>query len=228
MNDVLLGAQLGYQRLRSASALAVLALGALGVLAAAELERRSDAASAADDVLSGIVFGLALPVLAYWVSERACGAQRLGRSVDSLARYGADRRRALLGVLLVSGLITALAGALLALVAVLGAHSAGSSSLFFELRSSIGIALVSGFAYALFFGAAALLGKRGGGRTWALVADFTFGTGSSGFAAPYPRAHLRNLLGGEPVLQLSQHAAWLALIAIALAALAVSFARTTE
>ena len=54
--------------------------------------------------------------------------------------------------------------------------------------------------YALYFGAASLLGKRGGGRKWALIIDFVLGAGSSALAAPWPRGHVRNLLGGEPVV----------------------------
>jgi hypothetical protein len=228
MNDVRIGARLAFARLRGASSALTLAISALAVFAAAVLERHSNPASAPDDVLSGIAFGIALPVLAYLVSERACDGQRLDRSVDSLARYGADRRRAVLGLLLASGLAAALGGALLVLIAMLGAHTLRDASLAFDLRSSIGIALVSGFAYALCFGTASLLGKRGGGRKWALIADFTVGTGASTFAALCPRSHVRNLLGGTPAQGLSQTSAWFALIAIGIACLGVSFVWTTE
>jgi hypothetical protein len=228
MNDVRVGARLAFARLRSVSSALVLVISALVVFAAAVLERRSNAATAPDDVLSGIAFGIALPVLAYLVSERACDGQRLERSVDSVARYGADRRRAVLGLLLASALTTALGGAFLVLIAMLGAHTLSDASLAFDLRSSLGIALASGFAYALCFGAASLLGKRGGGRKWALIADFAFGTGASGFAALWPRSHVRNLLGGSPALDLSQTSAWLALIAIGIACLGASFVWTTE
>ena len=228
MNDVRVGAQLALARLRSPSSALVLAISALAVFAAAVLERRSNAASAPDDVLSGVALGVALPVLAYLISERACDGQRLDRSVDSVARHGADRRRSVLGLLLACALATALGGVCLVLVAMLGAHSLRDTSLAFDLRSSIGIAFVSGFAYALCFGAAALLGKRGGGRKWALIADFSVGTGASGFAALCPRSHVRNLLGGTPALDLSQRSAWFALILIGIACLGVSFVWTTE
>jgi hypothetical protein len=228
MNDVRVGARLAFARLRGPSSALVLAISALTVFAAAALEQRSNAASAPDDVLSGVAFGIALPVLAYLVSERVCDGQRLDRSVDSVARHGADRRHAVLGLLLASGLATALGGAFLVLIALLGAHTLHDASLAFDLRSSIGIALVSGFAYALCFGAASLLGKRGGGRKWALVADFAVGSGASALAALCPRSHVRNLLGGIPALCLSQTSAWFALIAISIACLGVSFVWTTE
>jgi hypothetical protein len=228
VNDLRVGAKLAFARLCTVGCALVLVISALVVYAAAVLERRSNAATAPDDVLSGVAFGIALPVLAYLVSERVCDGQRLERSVDSVARYGADRRHAVLGLLLANALATALGGACLALIAVFGAHTLSDASLAFDLRSSVGIALVSGFAYALCFGAASLLGKRGGGRKWALIADFVCGSGVSGFAAPWPRSHVRNLLGGTPALDLSQASAWLALIAIGLACLGASFVWTTE
>jgi hypothetical protein len=228
VNDVRVGARLAFARLRNASSALALAISALAVFGAAVLERRSNAASAPDDVLSGVALGIALPVLAYLVSERVCDGQRLDRSVDSVARYGADRRHAVLGLLLAAALATALGGACLVLIAMLGAHSLGDASLAFDVRSSIGIALVSGFAYALCFGAAALLGKRGGGRKWALIVDFSVGTGASVFAALCPRSHVRNLLGGAPALDLSQRSAWFALIALGIACLGASFVWTTE
>jgi hypothetical protein len=192
------------------------------------LARESDAASAPDDVLRGAVFGIALPLLAYFTSERACGGQRLERSVDGVARYGSDRRAALVGVLLASALCSACGGALITVAALLGAHAPHSTSLAFDLRASVGIALIAGTVYALYFGAASLLGKRGGGRKWALIIDFLLGAGGSALAAPWPRGHVRNLLGGEPVSDLSQASAWLALGAIGVACLLLSVLKTAE
>src|SRR6185295_18715785 len=137
----------------------------------------------------------------------ACQGQRLDRSVGGVARYGSDRRAALFGVLLASALGSALAGALITVAALLGAHAPHSTSLAADLRASVGIALLAGAVYALYFGAASLLGKRGGGRKWALIVDFVLGAGASALAAPWPRGHVRNLLGGQPVIELSQASA---------------------
>jgi hypothetical protein len=190
------------------------------------LERRSNGSSAADSTLEGPVFGLALPLLAYLVSERLCDAQRLDRSVDSVARYGTDRRAALLGLLLVSASCVGFGSVLLTVAALLGAHAAQGADLARDLPASVVIAALSGAVYALWFGAASLFGKRGGGRKWALIFDFLLGSGSSALAAPWPRGHARNLLGGMPVLELSQHGAWLALALIGIASVALSMART--
>jgi hypothetical protein len=228
VNGVGIGLALARERLQSASALLVLALSLAGLFAIGVLERQSDAASAPDDALRGAVFGIALPLLAYLVSERACEGQRLDRSVDAVARYGSDRRAALLGVLLASALCSALVSALLTIAALLGAHAPSAPSLLADLRASVGIALLAGVVYALYFGASSLLGKRGGGRKWALIVDFVLGAGASALAAPWPRGHLRNLLGGDPVVELSQANAWFALGAIGLACLLLSALRTPE
>jgi len=221
MNAVRLGFSLARERLRGVTSWLVLTLVAFAVYAFAVIERRKSEGGAADSALEGAVFGLALPIIAYLASERACGGERLDRSVDLLARHGADRRRSALGVLAASAACAGLAGAMFIFLAGLGAHDNVG-----DLALSVGIALVAGGAYALWFGAASLLGKRGGGRKWALILDFTFGTGSSALALPFPRAHARNLLGGAPVLDMPQWAAWLALGAIAsLSALRVA-ART--
>jgi hypothetical protein len=228
MNAVSIGLALARERLRGPGSALVLLLSCAALFAISVLERQSDTASAPDDALSGAVFGIALPLLAYLVSERVCAGERLERSVDGVARYGTNRRAALLGLLLASALCTALAGALITVVALLGAHAPHSTALAADLSASVGIALLAGAVYALYFGAASLLGKRGGGRKWALVIDFVLGAGGSALAAPWPRGHVRNLLGGAPVGELSQLSAWLALGVIGGVCVALSVVRTAE
>jgi len=228
MNGVGIGLALARARLRGPTSALVLLSSGAALFAISVLERQSDPASAPDDALSGAVFGIALPLLAYLVSERVCAGQRLQHSLDGVARYGTNRRTALLGLLLASALCSAFASALLTIAALLGAHAPHSTSLIADLRASVGIALIAGAVYALYFGAASLLGKRGGGRKWALIIDFVLGAGGSALAAPWPRGHVRNLLGGEPVVELSQLSAWLALAVIGAACLTLSVARTAE
>jgi len=225
MNGIWVGSAVARERLRGLTLPVVLALCACAVYALAVLDRPSGGSSA-DSTLEGRVFGLALPVLGYFLSERVCDGQRLDRSVDAVARYGTDRRAALLGVLLTSALYLAVGSALLTVVGLLGAQAEHDPTFARDLRMSLGIALISGATYALWFGAASLLGKRGGGRKWALVLDFVLGAGSSALAGPWPRGHVRNLLGGSPVLDLSQNSAWLALVAIGALSAAWSVTRT--
>ncbi|HYQ03146.1 MAG TPA: hypothetical protein VER96_30945 [Polyangiaceae bacterium] len=228
MNGVRVGLGLARERLRGLSAPVVLSLLCVALFAIALLERRSNAVSAPDDALGGAVFGIALPLIAYLVSERVCDGTRLDRSVDCVARYGANRRAALFGVLLASAVASAFAAALMTIAALLGAHPPQAHALVADLRASVGIALVAGAVYALYFGAASLLGKRGGGRKWALIIDFVLGAGGSALAAPWPRGHVRNLLGGQPVVDLTQASAWLALALIGMVCATASVARTAE
>ena len=221
MTGIGLGGALARERLRGFAPWMVLALTALAVYAFAVLEHAKSNADAADSALEGAVFGLALPVIAYLVSERACGGERLDRSVDVLARHGLNRRAAMLGVLAASAVCAALAGFVLTLSAGIGARDTPR-----DITSSGIIALGAGATYALWFGAASLIGKRGGGRKWALILDFTLGAGSSVLALPFPRGHARNLLGGEPVLDIPQWAAWVALILIAALGVTRGVART--
>ncbi len=164
MNDALrgisVGAALARERLRGVTPLLVLALSGCAVYALGVLERQNGADGAADSALTGPVFGFAVPILAYLVSERVCDGQRLDHSVDTVARYGADRRHAVLGELLLSALATAFASVVLTLLALLGAHSLRDTDLNRDLRDEHRrIACVTGAAYALAFSAASLLGK---------------------------------------------------------------------
>ncbi len=221
------GAALCYERLRSAQLVLVLLVSAPVMFVAGVLVRRSDPAGAIDNVLAGAVFGFALPVLSYVISERSCESQSLDRAVDGVTRYGASRRAAMFGVLSTSCLVSACLSALLAALAVSGAHVSGEA-IAFDLRSSVGIAFLSGVAYTACFSAASLLGKQGRGRTWALLADFTFGAGSTSLSIMFPRAHIRNLLGGTPPLGLTQVSAWFALVLMGVACAAVSLRSTAD
>jgi hypothetical protein len=228
MNGFGLGALLALERLRSFGALLVLLLSCAAVYALGVIERSRDAASAADAVLGGAVFGIALPILAYLLCERVCAGQQLARSVDVIARHGSDRRALVLGLLLGSALCMALVAALLTTAALLGARAPSSSAFLHDLRISVGIALLAGEVYALWFGVASLFGKRGGGRECALIVDFLLGASSSLLAMPLPRGHVRNLLGGTPVHDLSQPSAWLALGVIGVISLTLSALRTPQ
>jgi ABC-type transport system involved in multi-copper enzyme maturation permease subunit len=228
MNGFGLGVLLARERLRGFGGLFVLLLGCGAVYALGVIERRRDAASAADTVLTGAVFGIALPIFAYLLSDRVCAGQQLSRSVDVLARHGTDRRMLVLGLLLGSALCMALIAALLTTVALLGARAPSSSAFLHDLRISVGISLLAGEVYALWFGVASLFGKRGGGRKCALIVDFLLGASSSLLALPLPRGHVRNLLGGTPVHDFSQASAWLALGVIGVMSLTLGALRSRE
>jgi hypothetical protein len=195
------------------------------VLVVGLLERREDLVHAADRTLVGAVFGIALPVLGYLVLGRASDGRRLDAALDVLARHGRNRRQALLGSVLAAAAALGAAGMLLASLGVVCARGIGDPRLLGDLAVSSAIGLGAGACYACWFALGSQLGARGGGRIWVLILDWLLGTGTTALAAPWPRAHLRNLLGAEPVLGMPQWSAPMALSLLALSCLTVSVLR---
>jgi hypothetical protein len=210
------GARLGVFRLASGRSAFALGLAAFLVVLGALLERRVASLGAADRALSGIVFGIVIPLLAWGAIARATAARRLEDSVRELARHGADRRWSSAGLLLAPTAAVALLTALLAAFAVLLTRWPADPRLAPDLMTSSWVGLLAGAAYAGWFALGSTLGRSGGGRGVLLVLDWILGTGASLLALPWPRAHIKNLLGGEPLLGLPQWSATLALLVIGL------------
>jgi hypothetical protein len=201
-------------------------LGALSlVFAAGMVEGQSiagaSAARAAEAVLvQGVTFGLLLPLLCFALDIR------LDTSLSALmsalwVRHGAERRAFALGrltlpIALSSGIV--LAGGSLAL-GLSSALSDPALALPVGLATSwlgvLGAALLGAASYVAGLGWAQLAGGAWG-RALFLVADWLLGAGSGVAALPWPRAHLRHLLGGESVAGLSTplSALWLGAIAL--------------
>jgi hypothetical protein len=180
----------------------------------AVLERRHAPELAPDRTLMSAVFGIVLPLLSYGLLERVTQRQRLDDSVQEVARHGGNRRAAVFGVLAGSAVITAGIGAALACVGVVSSRGAYDPALWSDLENSAWIGFLGGACYAAWFCAASLIGRRGGGRLGALLFDWVLGSGVTTLAVLSPRGHLRNLLGGDPVLGMEQWAATLALFAL--------------
>jgi hypothetical protein len=86
-----------------------------------------------------------------------------------------------------------------------------------NLFALLWVGLLGGVAYTLCFGLAqALWGQRG--RIGFLLADWLLGSGTSVLALPWPRGHLRGLLGGAAPFGLPARDTALCLVAIALLA----------
>lgn len=221
MSAVADGMNLAATRLRRPSSFAV-GVAALGFVALDGLvEHHISATSAADTTLVGAVFGITIPLVAYLVSERANDAKRLDEALGELARHGADRRWAALGSLCATALLLCVAGAVLAALGALVARG-------HQVVTSAGIGALAGATYAAWFGAASTLGRRGRGRIWALLLDWLLGSGTTALALPWPRGHLRNLLGAEPVLSMPQWSASAALVVLALVLTAIALGRTAR
>jgi hypothetical protein len=220
------GIELGAARLRAPGSAGACSLALAFEVGVALLERAQGALGASDRALSGGAFGLALPLLCYFLVSRACGGGNLREAVLPLARHGLDRRPLVLG-LAVAPALTAAAFAALSGVAVVlltrGLHDAGWLR---DAITSLWIGAVSGGAYVAMFVGASAFGRHGNGRVWLLAADFLLGAGSSLLALPWPKGHVRNLLGGSPVLEMSQFAALAVMLGMSFAFLSLGALRS--
>ncbi len=213
------GMSLAWSRLRTAPT----AWGALGaaafVVLAAIAERRAAPYGALDRTLTGAVFGITVPLVAFAAVRIVTRAARLDDSVEVLARHGLDRRGLVLGAVTVVGIGVGAFSAVLGWMAVGLGPSTGESALR-ELAPTGWVGVVTGAAYAVLLFAGATVGGSGWGRGAALLADWVLGTGTTLAAVPWPRAHARSLLGGERVADLGPwgtQAALAATIAVGLA-----------
>lgn len=225
MSSLAAGARIAALRLWRRASLVALLLAIGLVVVAALLERHSAALDAADHTLVGAVFGVAVPVLGYLVVECSTDSRRLDASLDELARHGANRRTAVLGLLGVCAALLAAAAAALAVIGVTVARGLSDAGLSRDLLASAWIGAVAGIAYAAWFALGSRFGRHGGGRFWALCLDWVLGSTTTFVAVPWPRGHIRNLLGAAPVLALAQWQGGVALGLLTLAYLGLAIWR---
>jgi hypothetical protein len=213
------GMSLGQARLREPGTLSACLLALCFELGVALLERAHGRVGAADRALTGGAFGIALPLLCYFIVRRACGGLGLRAAVNPLARHGLSRHGLVLGLSIAAALTVAAFAGLSGAVVVALTRGSGDPLLLRDIATCLWIGVVSGLAYSVAFVGASAFGQQGQGRVWLLAADFLLGSGSSMLAAPWPKGHVRNLLGGTPVLQLSQLSALLLLLGTSFACL---------
>lgn len=227
MNGLIGSFREGTRRLRSVrAALLACAACALGPLLAKLAP--SSGSGAADDALRAGVFGVALPLGAYVTAEAVLRGKNLDQAARTVARHGVGARHAALGLVL--ALAAALvAGALVGSVAALAAaYPAFDAECFADLVRSLPIAATAALSYAGCYALASSFGARGGGRKWFLGLDWLLGASTGLAAAPWPRGHVRNLLGGSPVLDLSQTSAFGVLLLGTTLAVAGAIARSRD
>jgi len=218
--NVKAGIDLARERLRQRTIPIGLGLAFTFALGVALLERAQGAEGASDRALSGGAFGIALPLVAYFLVGRACAGSSLREALLPLTRHGLDRRPLTLGFALPPALLAMGFGGVTSLLVVLITRGFSDPRLLADATTSLWIGLVSGLAYVVAFTGASAVGRRGQGRAWLLAADFPLGAGSSFLAFPWPKGHVRSLLGGSSVMELSQLGALMALVGTSFAFLA--------
>jgi hypothetical protein len=139
----------------------------------------------------------------------------LDDGASELARHGASRRTTVACFVMMTGARVGVVAALLSALAVLVASVGDANAIRADALTSGWIGGLGGAAYVAWFSAGSLWGKAGRGRLLALAVDWVFGATTSVIAVPWPRAHLRSLLGGELVLGLPP---WQSSVSLALLA----------
>ncbi len=213
------------ERLQSHEALIVGALCLALAIAAARFEWAISPRGALDRTLLRDNLGWLLPLFGYFVFNRAFARGSLQRAWSPIARHGGKSSAAWVGLIAPPTAALVVAGALFAALGVVFAREAQANGFALELYRSVWIGSAAGLAYAAWFSLGSSLGRRGQGRLYLLLGDFLFGSGAGWLALPWPRAHIRNLLGGAPALEMDQAAAGLALLIGTVFALSSSRAR---
>lgn len=180
---------------------------------------------AADRTLTGITFGLALPLAALSVVIRTCRTFRLDQAFSELALHGADRRGLALGQTVAAASTCGAIGTFLGVVSVLAARRVQDPALLHDIWATATVGAFAGAVYACWFVATSNLGKRGAGRIVFLVLDWTLGSSSSALALFFPRGHLLNLLGASPPLGLSAGTSTAILVGLTFLVLALAISR---
>ncbi len=221
-----LGARLALGGLSSRAPWVAAGLGLVAVEVASLLERSGEPAYAADRALLGPTLGVIVPLVAYALFESVYKRERSTTLLEPVARHGADRRLLSFGT---NGTLTLGCAAMAAIFAALTAVSARGfhdPAVVADALASFWSGALVGAAYAGLFALASHFGRRG--RIAVLVLDWFFGSGAGLFALVWPRAHARNLFGGEPVLDGSQALAALVLAMMGLVGTIFAAARETR
>jgi hypothetical protein len=219
------GIDMARERLRERSVRVALGLGLSFELGVAVLERAAGRVGAADRALVGGAFGVAVPLVAYFLVTRACAGGHLRDALRPLARHGLDRRSLTLGLAVPPALLTAAFAVLGSALVIPIARGFGDPLWLSDVATSAWIGVVAAIAYVAAFTGVSALGRGGRGRAWLLALDFVLGSGQSFLAVPWPKGHVRNLLGGASVLQLSQLAALFVLFGTSFAFLSLGVLR---
>jgi hypothetical protein len=186
---------------------------AIGVAFAAGARARA-LAHGADQVLVGGYGELVLPLLCYSLVGAALQTRSLPRSIAPLVALGAVPARAAAISVVIGFGACAILGSLLAASLTLLAHGSADPPLSHDVLASAYAGALGGAAYGSWFALGASWGTAGLGRTLFLVLDWLLDALGGGAAVVTPRSHVRNLLGGLPPMDWSEHRSALALLGL--------------
>jgi len=183
--------------------LVLLALLATSVtFALSVVEREAQPFGAVDRALDA-AFHWIVPLICFSVSGVGSGRHRLTDTVWGAARFGLSRRCLILGLVAAVTAASVVVNVLVAELAVVTSMS-GSVAWVGDVWACAWIAALGSAAYVGWFVVAAQVFRSGTGRWLVLALDFFLGDGTGALAVPWPRAHLHSLIGGAPVLEMSQ------------------------
>jgi hypothetical protein len=196
---------------------------AVGFAAAA---RAQGASHGADHALVGAFGALVVPLLCYAIAGGALGATSLSAAGAPAVAFGATPLRAAAATVAVVVGVSAAACAVLGAAVAIVAHGSADPPVARDAIASAYAGALGGAAYASIFVLGSTFGRRGGGRTVALVADWLLGANATAVAFVTPRAHLRNLLGGTPPAGLGERASAIALVLLVVLCASLAVRRT--
>jgi len=202
--------------LRTPRTVVTIAAWTLLAVAFAAAARAQGAAHGADHVLVGAFGALVVPLLCYAIAGGALGANSLSAASAPAVAFGATPPRAAATTIAVVVAASAASCAVLGAAVAILAHGSADPPVARDAIASAYAGALGGAAYASLFALGSTFGRRGGGRTLALVADWLLGANATAVALVTPRAHLRNLLGGTPPAAFGERTSAVALVVLAI------------
>jgi hypothetical protein len=182
-------------------------------VAVALFEKSRGESHAVDRVLPDAYGGLVLPLVVFALVGAVVVSTSLRSSIHPVTALGASGARAAIASIVVVAFVSALVcgGIGAALVPLSGAVAPIRG----DVIASAWVSALGAACYASFFVFGTSFGKVGAGRMIILVIDWVLGSTGTALEIITPRAHLRNLLGGAPLMHVSQTASAITLGAIA-------------
>jgi len=187
--------------------------------------REQGVAHGAGHVLVDVVGALILPLLIYLLVGSMLGSGSVATSASTLIGFGARPALVIVTFVGVAAAACFVCGAALAGAVAILAHGPGDPPRAHDAVASAYVGGLGGAAYACWFFCGGAFGRRGGGRPVALVVDWLLGAQGGTAALLTPRAHVRNLLGGAPPMDIPERTSALALVALSLACVLLAVRR---